>query len=194
MLQTRNKVKLSVSAALLFSAVISALIGIPGMMDDLAKWQEWIAEAHEVIPWEWAILAATGSLMGAIVPWIPWDRLWPASTTDVLVESTEEAGSTASPPQYPTSTTWLGPRKAFMLIRTSTLVAPPPASFEDIEDPDWEDIQHRKEARAGEMASMYLGDFGLECPDAVRDGKYGLQTFRWWIGKKIQDQGKNADE
>ena len=93
-----------------------------------------------------------------------------------------------SPPPYPVSYTWLESKEAYMLIRTSTLVSPLPASFEDIENPDWEDIQDHKESKADVIASMHLGDFNLECPDAVRDGKYGLQTLRWWIGKKIEEQ------
>ena len=47
----------------------------------------------------------------------------------------------ASPPPHPVSDTWLKPKKAYMLIRTSALVAPLRASLEDMENPDWEDIQ-----------------------------------------------------
>lgn len=93
MLQTSGRVKLSASAVLLFVAVFLGLVGIPGMMDDLSVWQEWIADAREVIPWQWAMLVATGSLLGAIVPWIrwmPWNRPRSASTTNVLVEPAED--------------------------------------------------------------------------------------------------------
>ena len=38
-------------------------------------WQTWIAGAHEVIPWQWAMLVAGGTFLGAIVPWLPWKRL-----------------------------------------------------------------------------------------------------------------------
>ena len=94
----------------------------------------------------------------------------------------------ALPLPYPVSYTWLESKEAYMLIRTSTLVIPLPDWSKDIQKPEWEEIQDYEETQANEMAAMYLGDFKLECPDAVRDGEYGLQTLRWWIGKKIQEQ------
>ena len=89
---------------------------------------------------------------------------------------------------WPVSHIWWEPREAYMLIRNSSLVAPPPASFEDMENPDWEAIQDSKEASADVIASMHLEDFKMECPDAVRDGKYGLQTLRWWIGRRTWER------
>ena len=94
----------------------------------------------------------------------------------------------ASPPPYPVSYTCLERKEAYTLIRTSTLIIPPPDWHEDIQNPDWQEIQDYKETRANEMASMYLEEFNLECPEAVRDGKYGRETLRWWIGKKIREQ------
>ena len=81
-----------------------------------------------------------------------------------------------------------------MLIRDSTLVIPPPDWSKNIQKPEWNEIRNYKKAQANEMASMHLGDFKLECPAAFRDGKYGLQALRWWIGKKIQkrDEATNS--
>lgn len=72
MLLTGTKVKLSTSVALLCFVVICTLVGIPGMMDDVADWQKWIAEWSEAIPWELAMLSAGVSLLGAVAPWLPW--------------------------------------------------------------------------------------------------------------------------
>ena len=94
----------------------------------------------------------------------------------------------SSPPPYPVSDKWLESKKAYTLIRTSTLVIPLPDWSKDIQKPEWEEIQDYEETQAKEMASMYLEEFKLECPDAMSGGKlYGLQTLRWWIGKKIKE-------
>ena len=80
MLHNRTKAKISFSSVLSFVAVLSGLVGIPRMMDDLAVWQGWIAGAREVIPWQLAMLVAGGTFVGAILPWLPWKRL--RATTD----------------------------------------------------------------------------------------------------------------
>lgn len=35
---------------------------------------------------------------------------------------------------------------------------------------------------------MYLEDFTLECPEAVKDGRFGSPTLQWWIAKKAADR------
>lgn len=107
MVQTSRKFKYSATAGFSFLGIMSALIGIPGMVDDLAGWQEWIAKAREVIPWGWAMLAAIGSLSGAVVPWIPWmpwNRPGPAGTTSALVEPARREVEEPSPRPPPTQT------------------------------------------------------------------------------------------
>ncbi len=117
-----------------------------------------------------------------------------APSTGSEQEAQGKVQEDASPPPHPVSDTWLKPKKAYMLIRTSALVAPLRASLEDMENPDWEDIQDHKEAKADAKASRHLGDFTMECPAAFRDGKYDLHALRWWVGKKIQkrDEATNS--
>ena len=117
-----------------------------------------------------------------------------APSTGPEQETQGKVQEDAPPPPYPVSYTWFKPKKAYRMIRTSALVAPLRASLEDRENPDWEDIQDHKEAEANAIASMYLGEFKMECPAAFRDGKYGLDALRWWIGKEIQkrDEATNS--
>ena len=83
MLQPTTKVKISASAILLFFWVVFGLVGIPGMMDGLGEWQEWITTARQVIPWEMAILLSVGSFVAGIAPWLPWKRAWNVPRTAV---------------------------------------------------------------------------------------------------------------
>ena len=104
MLNTSTKTKLSISAPLAFFSIVAGLVGIPGMMDDLARWQEWIATAREVIPWGWAMLATGGSLLGAVAPWVPWHRFRVTSTTTVPLQSATHVQHADSVTQFHQST------------------------------------------------------------------------------------------
>ena len=95
MVDTKTKAQLSLTAVPVFVAVVSGLVGIPGMIDDLGMWQEWIVTAREVIPWQLAMTLSAGSLVVAILPWVPWNRVWNRrrvmNTAKVPVESTKNA-------------------------------------------------------------------------------------------------------
>ena len=95
MVDKKTKAQLSLTTVSVFVAVASGLVGIPGMTDDLAAWQEWIVTAREVIPWQLAMTLSAGSLVVAILPWVPWNRVWNRrrvmNTAKVPVESTKNA-------------------------------------------------------------------------------------------------------
>ncbi len=130
----------------------------------------------------WAGVAITG-MVGIVLLYSP------EIIRRVTVSRPENPGDESPPPPYPISTTWISGKEAFEMVRRSTLVNPPPSWSDDLLKPEWRDIQQYKKARASEMASMHLGDFRIEYPDAVREGEdgreYGAQTLAWWIGKKI---------
>ena len=85
-----TKIAASITGVLCFLGIVSTLIGIPGTMDDLATWQQWINYAREVIPWQLSMAVAVGSFLGAIALWIPWSRI--LTLTKVMTSHKVNAG------------------------------------------------------------------------------------------------------
>ena len=152
------------------------LWSIPGYIADGAFWRGIfgpIAETMTLLD-GFLVMAGLGLTVYAVWPEKQQDKDWP--------------GPSSTPRHYPVSPTSVDSKEAYQQIRASPLVAPVPDWSKDSEKPEWEEIQQRKEEKANLLAAMYLQDFKLECPDAVRDGRVGFQTLLWWIGKKIQER------
>lgn len=93
-IKDRSRIKVSISAVLISLSVVSFLIGVPGMMEDLGQWKTWVLQAQQAIPWQLAVTVGIVCLMAAGVPWIPglrrhWkggqtkgDDAHPAATAD----------------------------------------------------------------------------------------------------------------
>ena len=104
--------------------------------------------------------------------------------TSPRVQTAASVGNVSAP--YPQSTKWLSPADVYQILVNSTLVT---RIVElDIKSDSYADRLHFERRRAGELADFHMLEFRRECPDAVRDGKYGHEALAWWIGQKIEER------
>ncbi len=147
------------------------LLSIPGYMEDGASWVTLFRLLYSrMTPLDWGlIVVGAGGLVLA---------LWPERDREARLGTDRD-----DVPPYRKSTTWMDKPEAHLVIRGSSLVGDLP----DMHIP-WTKSEGLKRMRAYHIVSRHLGDFEQQCPDAVRDGKYGRETLYWWVGKKIEER------